>query len=31
MFTVILMGITAEDVIFRNVELRTVYRWGMQS
>ena len=30
LFTVILIGITVENVIFRNVELRTVYRWGMQ-
>ena len=30
LFTVILIGITIENVIFRNVELRTVYRWGMQ-
>ena len=28
LFTVILIGITVENVIFRNVELRTVYRWG---
>ena len=30
LFTVILIGIVVENVIFRNVELRTVYRWGMQ-
>ena len=30
LFAVILIGITVENVIFRNVELRTVYRWGMQ-
>ena len=29
LFTVILIGIAVENVIFRNVELRTVYRWGM--
>ena len=30
LFTVILIGIIVENVIFRNVELRTVYRWGLQ-
>ena len=30
LFTVILIGITVENVVFRNVELRTVYRWGLQ-
>jgi NitT/TauT family transport system permease protein len=30
LFTVILIGIAVENVLFRNVELRTVYRWGMQ-
>ncbi|MDX1434553.1 MAG: ABC transporter permease [Gammaproteobacteria bacterium] len=30
LFTVILIGIMVENVIFRNVELRTVYRWGLQ-
>jgi NitT/TauT family transport system permease protein len=30
LFAVILIGITVENVLFRNVELRTVYRWGMQ-
>lgn len=30
LFTVILIGIIVENVLFRNVELRTVYRWGMQ-
>ena len=30
LFTVILIGIVVENVIFRNVELRTVYRWGLQ-
>lgn len=30
LFMVILIGITVENVIFRNVELRTVNRWGMQ-
>lgn len=31
LFTVILIGLFVENVIFRNVELRTVRRWGMQS
>ena len=30
LFMVILIGIVVENVIFRNVELRTVNRWGMQ-
>jgi NitT/TauT family transport system permease protein len=30
LFAVILIGIVVENVLFRNVELRTVYRWGMQ-
>ena len=30
LFMVILIGILVENVIFRNVELRTVARWGMQ-
>ena len=30
LFTVILIGIVVENVLFRNVELKTVYRWGMQ-
>ena len=30
LFMVILIGIIIENVIFRNVELRTVNRWGMQ-
>jgi len=30
LFAVILIGIAVENVLFRNVELRTVYRWGMQ-
>ena len=28
LFTVILVGITVENVVFRNLELRTVGRWG---
>jgi len=30
LFAVILIGIVVENVLFRNVELKTVYRWGMQ-
>lgn len=31
LLTVILIGFLVENVIFRNVETRTVVRWGMQS
>ena len=31
LFTVILIGLFVENVIFRTVETRTVRRWGMQS
>jgi len=31
LLTVILIGFLVENVIFRNLELRTVVRWGMQS
>ena len=31
LFTVILVGIVVENVVFRNLELRTVNRWGMQT
>jgi NitT/TauT family transport system permease protein len=31
LFSVILIGLVVENVIFRNIELRTVRRWGMQS
>ena len=31
LFTVILIGLFVENVIFRNVEARTVRHWGMQS
>jgi NitT/TauT family transport system permease protein len=31
LFTVILIGLAVENVVFRAVELRTVRRWGMQS
>lgn len=30
LFMVILIGIVVENIVFRNVELRTVNRWGMQ-
>ena len=30
LFTVILIGLAVENLIFRNVEMRTVHRWGMQ-
>lgn len=30
LFTVILIGVLVENVIFRNVEQRTVNKWGMQ-
>ena len=31
LLTVIIIGLTVENVIFRSVEARTVRRWGMQS
>jgi NitT/TauT family transport system permease protein len=31
LFTVILIGLVVENVVFRTVEIRTVRRWGMQS
>jgi NitT/TauT family transport system permease protein len=31
LFTVILIGLLVENVVFRTVEIRTVRRWGMQS
>ena len=31
LFTVILIGLLVENVIFRSIELRTVRKWGMQS
>jgi len=31
LFTVILIGLLVENVVFRTVELRTVRRWGMQT
>ena len=31
LFTVILIGLLVENVVFRTVETRTVRRWGMQS
>lgn len=30
LFAVILIGFLVENVVFRNVELKTVYRWGLQ-
>ena len=30
LFTVILIGLLVENVIFRNIETVTVRRWGMQ-
>ena len=30
LLTIILIGVVVENVIFRNVELKTVYRWGLQ-
>jgi len=30
LFTVILIGLTVENLIFRNIEKRTIGRWGMQ-
>jgi NitT/TauT family transport system permease protein len=31
LFTVILIGLAVENLVFRNIESRTVRRWGMQS
>jgi NitT/TauT family transport system permease protein len=31
LFTVILIGLAVENVVFRTVEIRTVRKWGMQS
>jgi NitT/TauT family transport system permease protein len=31
LFTVILIGLVVENVVFRTLEVRTVRRWGMQS
>ncbi|MAH83867.1 MAG: ABC transporter permease [Rhodospirillaceae bacterium TMED8] len=31
LFTVILVGVFVENIIFTNIEMRTVRRWGMQS
>jgi len=31
LFTVILIGLMVENVVFRTVEMRTVRRWGMQN
>jgi NitT/TauT family transport system permease protein len=29
LFTVIVIGLVVENVIFRNIEMRTIVRWGM--
>ncbi len=31
LFSVILIGLTVENLVFRNIEARTVRRWGMQT
>lgn len=31
LFSVIIIGLVVENLIFRNIELKTVRRWGMQS
>lgn len=31
LFTVILIGLAVENIIFRNIEARTVRKWGMQN
>ncbi len=31
LFTVIVIGLLVENVVFRNIEMRTVRKWGMQS
>lgn len=31
LFTVILIGLAVENLFFRNIERRTVHRWGMQT
>lgn len=31
LFTVIIIGLAVENLIFRNIEIRTVRKWGMQS
>jgi NitT/TauT family transport system permease protein len=31
LFTVILIGLAVENLVFRIVELKTVRKWGMQS
>jgi ABC-type nitrate/sulfonate/bicarbonate transport system permease component len=30
LFTVILIGLVVENMIFRQIELRTIRKWGMQ-
>jgi NitT/TauT family transport system permease protein len=31
LFSVILIGLVVENLVFRNIEARTVRRWGMQT
>ena len=31
LLTVILIGLTVENLIFRNIEAATIQKWGMQS
>jgi NitT/TauT family transport system permease protein len=31
LLTVILIGLVVENLIFRTIERRTVFRWGLQS
>lgn len=31
LFSVILIGLVVENLVFRNIEIRTIRRWGMQS
>ncbi len=31
LFSVILIGLIVENFVFRNIEIKTVRRWGMQS
>jgi len=31
LFTVIIIGLVVENLIFRNIELKTIRRWGMQT
>jgi NitT/TauT family transport system permease protein len=31
LFSVILIGLAVENLVFRSIELRTITRWGMKS